>query len=626
MIVEIPRKSSSSRPVTARPLRRGKACMNCRFLKIKCDGVKPICGPCLRHPKDDPCEYSDGPGRSRTKVLEDTVSRLEARLNELEHPEDSTPAVTLSDPYRQFNETRRSSKTPPILSPVSLPFTGSSLSPFSPTSTTSSLPSGRHWNTFSALVEMTESTGSSGSSMSPTRSQSTPIFLGIEEPPFLIIQNLLDKFLPHSFSFGFFLHHPRFYNTALLPLPFGHHSRPSPGLLSVTYLWGVHLSRSEPLLAHEFVFLTRALQHTATDPLGAHPHKILHTLQAEILLSYYFFRTGRFLEAKCHSGAAMSLALGAGFHKIRSSTLSSPSTIGLSSDSSVSLRPPHDEVEEGERINGFWNVTMLQKVVAVALEPPTSVCGALDAPGTQVDTPWPLDMEDYKEGLLHPGLTSNWTVKNFLNNFPTDQQGSSTIALNVKASILFHRAAHLTGQWTPNLQPRENQAFTSAFHSVNRLIEILRHQLLPLPSLDPSHPSTRVALLTHTLVDAATIKLHSIFSYVDPSSKQKCLDAARNMVKFGGLSLQDLGYMNPIMGTLWTTACHVFIDEVSRVRSLRDAWSHSAPDINEEELMEGLRNGMTALSLFSEDSTLMSELHIFPEYTLWLQCRLQDTN
>lgn len=203
--------------------------------------------------------------------------------------------------------------------------------------------------------------------------------------------------MPHCAAFGFFLSVPRFYNTALLPLPFAHHSRPSPALLSVVYLWGVHLSQSEPLLAYEYIFLTRALQHTATDMLGTHPNKVLHTLQAEILLACYFLRTGRLLEAKVRTGAAVSLALGCGLHKIRSSNLTAPSTIGIVSDAPMSLQPPLDNVEEGERINGFWSVFMLHKLISVALEPPSNVCGALEAPGMQIDTPWPLDMESYKE-------------------------------------------------------------------------------------------------------------------------------------------------------------------------------------------------------------------------------------
>ena len=54
------------------------------------------------------------------------------------------------------------------------------------------------------------------------------------------------------------------------------------------------------------------------------------------------------------------------------------------------------------------------------------------------------------------------------------------------------------------------------------------------------------------------------------------------------------------------TACHVFIDEISRVRQLRGTWP-DAPQV-EDELMENYRNGLKAMSLFSQDSTLMRKL------------------
>lgn len=350
--------------------------------------------------------------------------------------------------------------------------------------------------------------------------------------------------------------------------------------------------------------MTRALQHAATDPLGAHPDVVLHSLQAEVLLSYYLLRIGRFIEAKCHTATAVSLALGAGFHKIRCANIYAPSTIGLSSDTPISLHPPRDSMEEGERINGFWTVLMLHKYISIALEPPMSVCGTLEAPGTQIDTPWPLDIPSYSEGLP-PDLRGNSTVRNFLLNAVDDtHQGRSTAALNVKAAILFHRSAQLAGQWTPNMQTREFHAYTAAFQSINRLIQTFRTALPPLSQLDIKHPSTRTLLLIHALTDAATIKLHINFSYADSASKQHCLTAARNMVTFGGLNIQEVGYMNPIIATLWVAACHVFIDEISRVRSLGNAWP-SNTEGGEDELMERLRNGMAALSALSDESSFI---------------------
>ncbi len=51
------------------------------------------------------------------------------------------------------------------------------------------------------------------------------------------------------------------------------------------------------------------------------------------------------------------------------------------------------------------------------------------------------------------------------------------------------------------------------------------------------------------------------------------------------------------------TACLIFIDEISRTRQMKSTWPEAAA--LEDELMESYRNGLTALSLFSQDSPLM---------------------
>ena len=177
----------------------------------------------------------------------------------------------------------------------------------------------------------------------------------------------------------------------------GHSARPTPGLLHTVHLFGTHFLQPEALHAQETPLLTRAVQYVATDLLGSHPNKIIHTLQAEVLLAYYFLRTGMLLEAKHRTGAAVSLALGAGLHKIRSSNIATPSTIGIVQDQPYPLPPAKDSLQEAERINGFWAVLTLHKFITVALESPAHVCGALEAPGMQIDTPWPVDMSHVKE-------------------------------------------------------------------------------------------------------------------------------------------------------------------------------------------------------------------------------------
>lgn len=205
-------------------------------------------------------------------------------------------------------------------------------------------------------------------------------------------------FFLHAPHFGFFLNINAFRHSSLLAFNLGHPSRPTPGLLSVVHLLGLHFSQPEAFQGQESAVLTRAVQHVSTDLMGTHPNKVIHTLQAEVLLAYYFLRTGSLLEAKCRTGTAISLALGSGLHKIRSANLLVPSTISIGSHDHAYLLPhPADTLQEAERINGFWAVLVLHKFITVALEVAAHVCGALEAPGMQIDTPWPIDIDQFEE-------------------------------------------------------------------------------------------------------------------------------------------------------------------------------------------------------------------------------------
>ncbi|KAL1738565.1 hypothetical protein HDZ31DRAFT_6815, partial [Schizophyllum fasciatum] len=78
-------------------LRRGEACTNCRHRKIRCDGVRPICGPCSqsttgRWQECDFVPYS----RTATRVLKEQIQSLEAHIEELQ----SGKSLSSSSPGR----------------------------------------------------------------------------------------------------------------------------------------------------------------------------------------------------------------------------------------------------------------------------------------------------------------------------------------------------------------------------------------------------------------------------------------------------------------------------------------------------------------------------------------------
>lgn len=118
-------------------------------------------------------------------------------------------------------------------------------------------------------------------------------------------------------------------------------------------------------------------------------------MQAEVLLAHYFFRSSRFLEGQYHINAAVSLCIGSGLHKLRTKQTNVPVMQFIGGIQS-SMPSPQDAVEEGEMINGFWTVFILDKCWCACLGTPSLITDN-DALGTQIDTPWPLDMEGYEQ-------------------------------------------------------------------------------------------------------------------------------------------------------------------------------------------------------------------------------------
>ncbi|KAF7289180.1 hypothetical protein MIND_01379100 [Mycena indigotica] len=537
MIADATLSQAGARSVASRPLKRGRACMNCRFLKIKCDGVKPVCGPCRKHPKDDECEYNDGPTRSRTKALEDMVQRLEARLHELEHPEETTPSVTLYDPYsslppppppgrltipqltlldsghRSLPGTPFRSLLPRLQTPVgSQSSPESHLAPLSPPSTTASTPP----------LSLFGSHGH-GPSPSPlgifdsravavaTPDSSVASSLDLLDPQ--LCERLLHAFLPYASQFGFFLdlEPRRFMLRSQQYPPTSPNSAPalaitlgksSPALLYTLCTFGAHLSPSRDRATEER-FLFRALQACATSTADSNPQWLVHIIQAEVLLAYYFWRTGSLLRARVHFAAAHAFVSGSGLHKPREdapilaisiehrhesrprSPYHSPPT------TERRLLPPTDPIDAGERIRAVWVVSGLQQMLSVALDSPSE--------DLDVQVPWPREIEEYRSDWAE-GIRGKSTMKLYLAGQETPQPNESMNAMLSKAQLLLHRVASLQAQaFKSTGVGQQAQAVVATFQSLSALVEALRTQL-PLrysssnvssrrSSYSPSHSS-----------------------------------------------------------------------------------------------------------------------------------------
>ncbi|KAF8206945.1 hypothetical protein K438DRAFT_2013534 [Mycena galopus ATCC 62051] len=198
---------------------------------------------------------------------------------------------------------------------------------------------------------------------SPASSEDS--FLESQGPPLPMIQTLLQCFLAQASQFGFFLDPDRFYDSALVSIPFGDAHGPSTGLLAVVYLWAVHLSQMNAIGAgfSEPELLRRSRQHVLFDTSSYAPTiDILHTIQAQ---------------AEVYANGAATLAVGCGLHKLRSArALNLPLLYDY----------PMDTIEEGERIRGFWASFR-----------------------ADIDTPWPLEIIDYEDAIR----TGDWETTSY---------------------------------------------------------------------------------------------------------------------------------------------------------------------------------------------------------------------
>ncbi|KAJ3738971.1 Zn(2)-Cys(6) binuclear cluster domain-containing protein [Lentinula detonsa] len=504
------RYSKPRGPYTA----RGQSCSNCRRRKIKCDGKRPVCSQCLRSPGSSAehmvCEYASA-NRSEIHALEANIRVLQNRIRELEVVQEADDAgVKLHQPYAELPTPAHPSDNEPYAEALS-----------------------------GQLAQTVDET---------------------------MYQPLLEIFLRYARELGFFLHIPRFRESLLLPR--GSLGRPSEGLLRTMFLVGFHLSGLNEAQQQEQALLSRALVDAASILSSSHRDRVVQAIQAEVLLAGYFFCTGRILEGKYHLHAALSITIAAKLHKLRSQNadpgfpeLASSAIFGDISQ----LDFPLDQIAEGERINAFWTTFTMSNCWAVAADSPQNFI--VESFGPTVDTPWPLDMVAYEQGLLPFNLLGRETVTRFLERRSSFTIGeNSLIAMYAKSSILLVRAAGLSAIHRTDMWQQRAEVFAVEFAALDDLLSSFNSSLIPLSQIDSSSEDFSFAFATHLTTKVAIITLHSKLRENSAESSEKALSAAEACADSiaGSISSESPTLANPLLSALWMTVGQVLIEEIRR--------------------------------------------------------------
>ncbi|KAF9444274.1 hypothetical protein P691DRAFT_677919 [Macrolepiota fuliginosa MF-IS2] len=521
---------SSNQPI----LKKGRACANCRRRKMRCDGLQPICGSCMRTDKAEDCEYTTGSERSTSQKLEEEIERLQTKLRHLQTPSQPTQSLTLQQPYAPESRSR--------------------------------LPSP-----------------------------------DLKEPPQYITQILVDIFLAHGSQYGFFLHPGRFRSSVFFSGPVGHGSRPSPSLLSVMYLLGIHLSQDPEIKRHEKTYFDFALHQVAQDTVSitSQVQHRLHVIQAEVILSHYFFSNKRMLEGKYHLNSAYSLCIASGIHKMKTSN-----PLGCT------LPPANDDIEEGERVNACWAIFTLDKGWAGVMNY-TPNFSSPNVGGVRIDTPFPREIEEYESGHYRCERREAAALNNFIANSEHRGETLTSRTFHVKAAFLYEQARALSQASTTQLSGKQQCEFTDSFLHFRNLAMGFKSSLPPFETWlrNPNMDIVRTAYVACTLLDAALIRFHGIAAAQgDEKAPQLRMISAQetfnNSIRLMGASW-NFGFLDPIIGFAWREAFDVLLEELN-IRSAQFAWAARHCASEEDPLRRQLRKGVSSFAIYRNSSSFIS--------------------
>lgn len=600
---QIQRSASSTDPLTTpnhpNVLKRNQACHQCRRRKLKCDAKRP-CSTCVRShahqlnhappgasiPPRPECTFdeiaetnlapTEGP-KSKYERLENRISELEALLRQKESRElsvlDATPLTSNQPPTTPADPTSQQQQAQVTSYSSSGPSTTLSI-PLSPSQ--SPFPSSQP----------------SSANHAPTPSNSFVLDVmwpnwPLNLPGPELLRHLVDVFFtfhPHanrlfhaptfmnSMSYG--PNHPRFPCTAIL------HAICAIGSLYTGAVTSPPLPDFDKIAPDE-IFLERyrikeqrpdsfaeqqaKLARETVDRLNILGEELFQVFQANIILTWFYWSHGRWVDVFLNSGNTVRLCIPLGlnmcppFHSI--SKLERPPSI---------VPPARTVIEDETRRNAFW--------LAYALERHYGMGNgwALFLDDQDISQLLPVRGDQFEQGTLVYPLQRQWAhTGNLLLTHPEDQIDS--FILYIKGTILISRVKvfntrfrarrHAGDSSVTNFQSDDHDPRgSSAFIELDHIASSFRSSF-------PSHLRNPIVdnvvdnhLYTACLMPyVATIVLHDPHAEVRQSgciSALKILTAARailDMIYNIWSTSFDITLLDTFCSFAWFTAGRVLV-------------------------------------------------------------------
>ncbi|KAI0068336.1 hypothetical protein BV25DRAFT_1793002 [Artomyces pyxidatus] len=611
----MPKASSSS---SARPsLRRNQACLSCRKRKLKCDAARPHCGTCVKqwqaqisvppppgyaHPTEPQCSYDPVDGLP----LAPDVDPLD-KIRDLED---------LVGHRRTFSASS---------SPVNNMTTGTAYSPDYDANGSGMLPSialphaSLDVNSMSAdRLSHSESPEMHHKSIPRSNPLSSLIHSGwnpdLPEPA--VLDHYIEVFFNCDPCGSRVLHRPAFLASMRLPPK-------SPGFPHSAVLHAICASASRWVSKNivtlpdgtrrdRFAEFHARQTRQYIDRTMASGEDIFPVMQACVLLSWYFYSEGRWVEVWIFAGFQTRVAV-----PLR---LNYPGTFATHNSGSPGayLDPPKDLLDLELRRRTWWMTILFDRIVSVG-----GWVHAVDE--RDIGTELPLRTLDFENNHAVSDNPQNLATPSLFTEHPT--QYTDSFLLLIKALMLFGRVTDFgvrTNLRAPATHPKIQNPFRlPGFEELDRLVCVDFLASLPhryknsfgeTNSLYGGGGLDTDLYMVHLAPHAAAITLHNPYlDFSDPQSisTTRCMEASRAiLMQHYALTATsfDITRLHPFATICWYLAavvqvqlCKYFIEsgntdreyavwgEINVLRfAMTDYGQRSPIGTRQEKLLQGL--------------------------------------
>ncbi|EGO27168.1 hypothetical protein SERLADRAFT_366694 [Serpula lacrymans var. lacrymans S7.9] len=646
----------SSRPA----LRRNQACRACRKRKLKCDAARPHCGTCVKqwqsltsvpapvgyaHPAEPQCIYDPVEGLTLTpdtdpmekiRLLEEEVFQLKSKLQERTIASRSTSPQHLSTQHRTYNQSLHSSNY--SLSPA-----GSQLSDPVHSSASPDIYVGRVSSAECPEVGYRNEKNSPEvlgiGSKSNADSFMDLLFSGwnpdLPEPH--VLDHYIDVFFKSDPCGSRILHRSSFLSAMRLPPrdPAFPHSAILHAICASASRWS---SRNVTLMPDgsrqdQFAEFHASKTRQYIDKTMATGEDIFPVVQACVLLAWYFYQEGRWVEVWIFAGFQTRVAV-----PLRLNYPGTFSTQGYSFSGGY-LPPPKDFRDLESRRRTWWMTIIFDRIVSFG-----GWLHAIDE--RDLGTELPVRGQDFEAEQPIPSNPQDMSREDiFTSHFP---RYTDPFLLLIKAIMLFGRVTdfNVRSNMGAPTAPSKNQNpyMLQGFGELDDLV--YSNFLGNLPQMyrnnygvtdAPSGSALDTDLyMVHIIPHAASITLHSPyldFNDMQRTSTDRCVSATQSILTayymLSATSL-DITRLHPTIVVCWYLAaviqvqfCKHLIEINDRDREaevwgeinvLRQAMlnygSRSPIGTRQEKLLQGLMKEIVRLT--SQRQPLEVGLPLFP--------------